>query len=316
MEGAIPLASQVGGHAGVLTTEDGSLIIKPALPLEHKFYQSLTTDPAFATLRSYAPKFIGTLKLEGKAEQGAEGLSVGASEGSGKESLVLENLSFPFTKPNILDIKLGTVLYDEEAPEDKKQRMIETARNTTSLESGVRLTGFQVYDNTTGQPVNTPKSYGKSIKVSDLRDGAAKFFPVASVDSTSGLSANLLLPILKAIRTEIIEIRAAFAALELRMVGGSLLLVYEGDAAKAAEGVSWMLDGGLSVVAADEDDEKSDDEDEKVKHSPVYSVKLIDFAHTRLVPEKGPDEGVLKGFDTTLALLDGRIKEVEAVLKD
>ena len=58
--------------------------------------------------------------------------------------LVLENLAHPFLKPNILDIKLGTVLYDEAAPPEKVARMIETARRTTSLETGIRLTGFQV----------------------------------------------------------------------------------------------------------------------------------------------------------------------------
>lgn len=72
----IPLASQVGGHAGVLTSEDGSLIIKPALPLEHKFYQSLTSDAAFASLRPFTPKFYGTLKLEGKATEGEAGVEV------------------------------------------------------------------------------------------------------------------------------------------------------------------------------------------------------------------------------------------------
>jgi hypothetical protein len=60
------------------------------------------------------------------------------------QSLVLENLSHPFLKPNILDIKLGTVLYDEEAAEEKKERMKKTARDTTSGETGIRLTGFQV----------------------------------------------------------------------------------------------------------------------------------------------------------------------------
>jgi hypothetical protein len=60
------------------------------------------------------------------------------------QSLVLENLSHPFLKPNILDIKLGTVLYDEEATEEKKERMKTSARNTTSGETGIRLTGFQV----------------------------------------------------------------------------------------------------------------------------------------------------------------------------
>ena len=46
---------------------------------------------------------------------------------------------------------------------------------------------------------------------------------------------------------------------------------------------------------------------------PPYIVKVIDFAHTRIVPGEGPDEGVLKGIDTTLDLLDQRIRQVQAL---
>lgn len=60
------------------------------------------------------------------------------------QSIVLENLSNTFSKPNILDVKLGTVLYDDDAPPEKKERMINAAKATTSFETGVRLTGFQV----------------------------------------------------------------------------------------------------------------------------------------------------------------------------
>ena len=62
------LASQVGGHAGVMTSEDGSLLIKPALHRELEFYQALQQDPSFATLRAFAPKFLGVLKLEGQVD--------------------------------------------------------------------------------------------------------------------------------------------------------------------------------------------------------------------------------------------------------
>jgi hypothetical protein len=68
--GAKILASQVGGHAGVSTSEDGSLLIKPALPREVDFYQHLTSNPAFACLRPHIPKFYGTLRLEGEVEDG------------------------------------------------------------------------------------------------------------------------------------------------------------------------------------------------------------------------------------------------------
>lgn len=70
----VPLTSQVGGHAGVLTSEDGSLLIKPALPLELHFYQTLLSEPNFAPLVPFLPKFYGTLKLEGQVEGGAGGV--------------------------------------------------------------------------------------------------------------------------------------------------------------------------------------------------------------------------------------------------
>ena len=60
------------------------------------------------------------------------------------QSIVLENVTYPFLKPNILDVKLGTILYDETASPEKVERMKKTARETTSFETGVRLTGFQV----------------------------------------------------------------------------------------------------------------------------------------------------------------------------
>jgi 1D-myo-inositol-tetrakisphosphate 5-kinase/inositol-polyphosphate multikinase len=65
----VPLASQVGGHSGVVqTTQDGSLIIKPALPLELQFYQSAVSHDEFIPLRQFIPQFYGTLRLEGQVD--------------------------------------------------------------------------------------------------------------------------------------------------------------------------------------------------------------------------------------------------------
>ena len=57
---------------------------------------------------------------------------------------MLENLAYPFHKPNICDIKLGTVLYDEDATPEKRARLEKTARDTTTGEMGMRFTSFQV----------------------------------------------------------------------------------------------------------------------------------------------------------------------------
>lgn len=58
--------------------------------------------------------------------------------------IVMENVTYKFVRPNVLDIKLGTQLHADDASEEKKARMIKTASETTSAETGVRLTGFQV----------------------------------------------------------------------------------------------------------------------------------------------------------------------------
>ncbi|OJT02013.1 Inositol polyphosphate multikinase [Trametes pubescens] len=248
------------------------------------------------------------------------------------QSIVLENLSHRFVKPNILDIKLGTVLYDDEATPEKRARMEKTARDTTSFETGVRLTGFQVYDSTSGKVVNTPKSYGKSIKAADLPDGIARFFPIApeahspetSAPATvaiavpgdkatqgTGLPADILEPILESLREDIAEIRDALAEVHMRMVGSSLLVIYEADLERAREGLHWLEEGG-DEEDEDEDEDEADESGSKQPEGPPYIVKLIDFAHTKIVPGAGPDEGVLKGVDTVLSLLDGRIEQVKA----
>ena len=157
--------------------------------------------------------------------------------------------------------------------------------------------------------VVTPKAYGKSIKATDLPDGIARFFPVstdASEKSTIGLPHSILLPILHAVRDEIAEIREVYASHEIRIVGGSLLIVYEADWTRAEEGISRLA---MEPKEEDEETEESDSEEEE-GNGPPYMVKLIDFAHTRLAPGEGPDEGVLLGLDTMLRLLDGRISQL------
>ena len=89
-----------------------------------------------------------TLTEEGEGEETTKG---DGDEGSEKtkvegedECLCLENLSHGFKKPCVLDLKLGTQLYDDNASEEKKVRLGAVAANTTSGPLGIRLTGFQV----------------------------------------------------------------------------------------------------------------------------------------------------------------------------
>lgn len=58
--------------------------------------------------------------------------------------IVLENLTYRFVRPNVLDVKLGTQLFDDDATAEKQERMRLAALATTSATAGMRLTGFQV----------------------------------------------------------------------------------------------------------------------------------------------------------------------------
>jgi len=138
-----------------------------------------------------------------------------------------------------------------------------------------------------------------------------------------GLPDTLLVPILRSIRKSVQELRDLLASIELRMVGSSLLIVYEGDRDRAETGVQWLAEqpAGMSsdddegkedmedveeVEGSEGDEESDEDSSDEERESPCV-VRLIDFAHTRLKPGEGPDVGVLKGLDTLLGLLDGRI---------
>lgn len=126
--------------------------------------------------------------------------------------LVLENLTHRFLRPNVLDIKLGTQLFDEEATDEKRIRMLRAAEATTSATTGIRLTGFQaspaserrgpeppsssrsscpdqrltdpipyatnaqVWDTRTQTYVQTDKVFGKSLRPDELDLGMARFF--------------------------------------------------------------------------------------------------------------------------------------------
>jgi 1D-myo-inositol-tetrakisphosphate 5-kinase/inositol-polyphosphate multikinase len=68
------------------------------------------------------------------------------ADGAQAHHVVLKNLSHVFIRPNVIDVKLGTVLWDAHAIPEKRARMERAARETTSFATGIRLTGFKVFN--------------------------------------------------------------------------------------------------------------------------------------------------------------------------
>lgn len=148
------------GHDGVQSDPTGEMLIKPCTTSEVAFYESAAAHPDF---KAYMPTFMGTLSLNKNNETSASTLAAPeAAEGENKSaagdwtpsggkkletglSIVLENVTKGFKKPNVIDLKLGAQLWSEDAPEAKRRQLDEVSDATTSRSLGFRIAGMQVY---------------------------------------------------------------------------------------------------------------------------------------------------------------------------
>ena len=127
------------------------------------------------------------------------------------------------------------------------------------------------------------------------------------------------------------RLRNGLAEVDVHIVGGSALILYEGDWACALqESASSRYGVGIGPGEDRELDEDDDEEievqvdesgqvvfdtasnnvdtdsDEEKQPPRLATLSLIDFAHTRFVPGQGPDTGVLLGIDTLIRLVRER----------
>jgi 1D-myo-inositol-tetrakisphosphate 5-kinase/inositol-polyphosphate multikinase len=120
---------QVAGHLGQLFIDpsDPLKVIKLCQPKEKDFYEAMFNReslPWKIVLRSWLPVYYGN-----------------SNDGT---FITLENLVGSFERPSIVDIKLGSVLYDADATDDKKRRLSQVSAETTSGSMGMRICGMKV----------------------------------------------------------------------------------------------------------------------------------------------------------------------------
>ncbi|GAA6017722.1 hypothetical protein JCM11491_001182 [Sporobolomyces phaffii] len=357
---ATSFTHQVGGHPSTILSSplSSSTLIKPACRTELDFYRSVGPtlgDGEF--MQEWCPAFYGTLTLQGKANAEGHELNDDAStrdappeltRSCDAQMLVLENLTHKFRRPNVLDIKLGQVLYDEaSASPDKIERMKRAAEKTTSGELGLRLTGFQVWDFEKEAYVQTPKPFGRTLQPSELDLGLSRFFypshtslsaseQLASTSSSSSppspdlpvpptsfpptLPPDLVLPILRTLLRRLERLSILLKSLKgLKMRGASLLIVVEGDPAVLEKSLLRAVAASTAdEVEGQEDDEEEDedldDEGNAVEESLIpFEIKVIDFAHTTTTRDSDDvDEGVIFGVENVKRGLGKLVERIEA----
>lgn len=247
------------------------------------------------------------------------------------KAVVLENATYGYTRPNIMDVKLGVRLWADDAPLEKRQRFDKISAETTHGDLGFRIAGMRVYrgsENAEDLDADEYRKYSKDYGRVDVNSGnvvdAFKNFIFndhAKIDEELGKAiANAFLDDLKRVQ-EILE------GEETRMFSASLLFVFEGDgdALRAAidetsASATMSLqdkgeDAGRSTIRVDSgialddegelilagEEELSDDEAD-IPH--IYSLKLIDFAHAKWTPGQGPDENSIKGVRSLIRIFE------------
>ncbi|KAK1621926.1 inositol polyphosphate kinase [Colletotrichum phormii] len=266
----------VAGHAGTMTTADGTMFIKPCTQAELDFYQSAYSDPAHSDFKELMPEFWGTLSLVdpfelSSVEDGVPG-PVASPEAkkeletsvtgqppadshqeNGKwvqnkskkiktdQSVVLNNSGWGFASPNFLDVKLGVRLWADDAPAEKKRRFDDIASKTTHAPLGFRIAGMKVWRGSTMKSEldhNDYKVYDKDYGRTYVNtDNVVENFRKFIFNKAAGIDDDLARAVVSAFLHDLRNVERVLSSEESRMYSASLLFVFEGDGEKLREAI-------------------------------------------------------------------------------
>ncbi|KAF5696965.1 inositol polyphosphate multikinase [Fusarium globosum] len=346
--------------AGTLCTPDGELFIKPCTQSEIDFYQSANRrHPEFADIM---PLFIGSLLLTDPTEktideavagvishagdlktskeeivasvteqvahatatQQKEGAWVPAKDNKIKtdKAVVLDNATFGFKSPNILDVKLGVRLWADDAPQQKKQRFDKISAETTHGSLGFRIAGMRVYrgsEDVSELDEENYKIYDKDYgRTTVTQENVVDQFRKFIFNKSAGIDEDLGKAVCAAFIRDLQRVEEILSRHESRMYSSSLLFIFEGDGEalrSAIEENNALIDAEAGIgqaarttkrvdsgIALDDEDELDEDSDLETSLPQIYSLKLIDFAHAEWTPGQGPDENALTGVRSLLRI--------------
>jgi 1D-myo-inositol-tetrakisphosphate 5-kinase/inositol-polyphosphate multikinase len=238
------------------------------------------------------------------------------------KAVVLDNATFGFKRPNILDVKLGVRLWADDAPQQKKQRFDKISAETTHGSLGFRIAGMRVYRGSEDASQLDEadykiydKDYGRTaVTQENVVDEFRKFV----FNKSAGIDEDLGKAVCAAFVRDLQRVEEVLTRHESRMYSSSLLFIFEGDGQalrSAIEENNALVDAEAGIgqaarttkrvdsgIAMDDEDELDEDSDLEASLPQIYSLKLIDFAHAEWTPGQGADENTLTGVRSLLRI--------------
>ena len=292
-----------------MPTYMGVLNEKPAIPTMEELVQGYT-GTVYMPHDAFDEKPPSARELAKTAQQDAESgnmpttTAISSKRASWRPSggkklqtglaVVLENVTAGFTRPNVLDVKLGKRLWADDAPQSKRAKLDSQSKETTSGSLGFRIAGMRVWidgtETVTAADKAVPelnvevrdgykcydKSYGRAFTADNVKDAFVTFLGgnTEKEDGKPRLSRKNAQTINNRFIRELESLQFVLENTESRMYSASVLMVYEGDEAalevaleeerrKDEEEKRKQQEHAQNGTASDTADEKdNDDEDE------------------------------------------------------
>ena len=134
--------------------------------------------------------------------------------------MILDDLTAGYEKPSVIDLKIGTKTWENDAPQEKIDR--ESKKYPLQRTIGFRLTGMRIFNRNTMQYDIYDKKYGYQQTKESLNDMFALFFSQINIEYRKTIIEsviNQLQPLL-----DWFEIPG-----HLKFICSSILIIFEGN---------------------------------------------------------------------------------------
>jgi 1D-myo-inositol-tetrakisphosphate 5-kinase/inositol-polyphosphate multikinase len=262
--------AQVGGNGSVdksqaMQVNREGLVLKPIQEgargeREVEFFKTVTnsSDPTEAVWQEFIPQFYGVSRkiLE---------------DGTKVEYLMMENLTKDFSKPCIMDVKIGAKTYGPDASEKKKATQ-DASYAGTKQPFGFSVPGMSVHVGEEKEKVIMKgKEYGRTLNVDNIHELLEMYLDMNNEPEVAKELAQLFVEDLKKV-LQLFQYQTTF-----HFFASSLLFVYDAEAAKNFKETK---DASLRKFT---------------------SLKMIDFAHVWKAEGK-IDQNYMKGVQSLIDL--------------